>query len=549
MKKLALFALAGLLSPALAAQQFQPIPLDFEVVWDQSVHPFTGAAAIDIDGDGRDEVFIGGGLNQPDRLYRYAGGELLEVPDCGGLSADDAAHGALSIDIDGDGDVDLVLARAGGVYLYLNDGGGFFEERRIPVPSQPPQSEPFHVAVSDYDRDGDADLYLSYFVAFPQFKSATFNDPEHAKTNRLLRNDGDLNFSDVTDAAGVAGRANSFGALWLDLNGDGLDDLIIAQNTWQAEIFENNRDGTFTLRPVDTGYGFWMGIGVGDMDGDGDQDLFFPNAGSSIPRLLTRGDLQKGQRHSHEWALLRNDGDFQFADVTKEWGLAGEGFAWGGVFEDVNLDGRLDLFVAQNYIKWPPHKLFKLPGRAMLQEWKGQGGEPGAGGETGEGGEPGPGGETGEGGEPGQDERPQPVFRNAPELGLENKRFGQSSLFVDLDGDGRLDYFWINMGDKQAAYLNKGTGNFVSFRLPDDLAHLGTRIRIETAAGLSYARQFVAGQGFLTDQAPELVFGLGDQDAVERAIITWPDGTQSALNAPAINRRYKISRVSLPKAR
>ena len=64
------FLLAACTTTAVQSEstQFQPIDIDFDVVWDQDVHPFTGATAIDIDGDGRDEVFIGGGLNQADPL-------------------------------------------------------------------------------------------------------------------------------------------------------------------------------------------------------------------------------------------------------------------------------------------------------------------------------------------------------------------------------------------------------------------------------------------------------------------------------------------------
>ena len=507
-----LLGLAALAMPALASTPvplFEPINLDFKVHWDQSVHPFIGATAIDIEGDGRDEVFIGSGLNQPDRLYRFIDGELVDVIEGTGLSSLDAAHGAVSIDVDSDGDVDLILARAGGVYLYLNDGAGQFTERNVPVPAQPPESEPFQVAVTDYDRDGDVDLYISYFVAFPQFKSATFNDPSHAKLNRLLRNDGDLSFSDVTEEAGVAGSANSFGAILVDLNNDFFDDLVIAQNTWQVEVFENNRDGSFTQRPIDTGYGFWMGIGVGDMDNDGDQDLFFPNVGNSIPAAFTQGDIRSDQRHSHAWSLMRNDGDFSFTEVVEDWGIDKEGFAWGGVFEDVDLDGRLDLFVAQNYIKWPLHRLFKLKGKAYLQSTTTEG---------------------------------DPEFRHTKALGLKNPHYGQSSLFVDLNGDARLDYFWINMGDEQAAYLNRGRGNFVAFRLPDDIEHLGTQIYVESQSGKSYTRQLIAGQGYLTDQASELVFGLNGADRVVRAVVTWPDGSQQIIEAPAINTRHDLRR-------
>ena len=65
--------------------------------------------------------------------------------------------------------------------------------------------------------------------------SATFNDPKHSKKNILLRNDGDLRFTDVTAEADVAGQANTFGAILLDLNGDFFDDLVVAQNTGRSK--------------------------------------------------------------------------------------------------------------------------------------------------------------------------------------------------------------------------------------------------------------------------------------------------------------------------
>ena len=89
-----------------------------------------------------------------------------------------------------------------------------------------------------------------------------------------------------------------------------------------------------------------MGVAVGDIDNDGDQDLFFSNVGKSIPKVLTAGDLRDDQHQTHEWLLLRNDGDFHFTDLTEAYRLTGEGFAWGAVFEDLDLDGRLDLLVS-----------------------------------------------------------------------------------------------------------------------------------------------------------------------------------------------------------
>ena len=151
--------------------------------------------------------------------------------------------------------------------------------------------------------------------------------------------------SEISRLANMASTDWSWSTLFADLDNDGWQDLVISQNTGEIEMFRNNKDSTFTAIPTKSGFGFWMGLGVGDIDKDGDQDLFFSNVGGSIPAFLTTGDIRDDQRHELEWLLLRNDGDFNFTDITKEYGITGEGFAWGGIFEDLNLDGHLDLVV------------------------------------------------------------------------------------------------------------------------------------------------------------------------------------------------------------
>jgi len=488
---------------ASASPLFEEVEIGFRHHWVKSAHPFVGAAAIDVDGDGRFEIFVGGGDGQPDALFRYGDGAFTDEIEGTGLSSPAATYGAKAIDIDADGDTDMVIARNDGVSLYSNDGTGRFSRKPIPV-ALPPESVPLDVAIADIDRDGDADLYVSAFVAFPSFMSATFNRPGHAKMNRLLRNRGDDTFEDVTDEMGVAGAANSFCAVFTDLDQDGWQDLVVAQNTWQVEIFRNLAGERFEPVPVQTGYGFWMGIGVGDFDADGDQDLYFPNVGTSIPRFLTRGDIRDDQPHTHDWALLRNDGDMHFTNVTKSAGLAGEGFAWGGVFEDVDLDGRLDLFVAQNYIKWPPHRLFKLHGRTYLRDASGG-------------------------------------FRDARELGLDNPNFGQSSLFVDFDGDGYQDYLWTNMDGPLRAFRRMPGGDHITVELADNVENLGARIRLVTTRGESLVREVVEGEGFMTDQSPERSFAV-PAEGIEAVVVTWPDGHVERVSAPAPNGRVEVER-------
>jgi len=288
---------------------FTPVPVEFTHVWNKATHPFTGAAVIDVDGDGKLEIFVGGGEGQRDALLSYRNGRLVDIGNSAGLSNNAATYGATAIDMDGDGDTDLIVARNDGVYLYLNEGGRF-REKRITV-DLPANAVPFSVAVADIDRDGDGDLYISVFIEFPSFRSATFNDPAHAKANRLLLNNGDLTFTDITASSGTAGKQNTFLSVFVDLDADGWQDLVVAQNTGEVEIFRNMKDRTFRSVASESGYGFWMGLAVGDIDNDGDQDLFFSNVGKSIPVFLTTGDIRDDQRHNLEWLLLRNDGGFR----------------------------------------------------------------------------------------------------------------------------------------------------------------------------------------------------------------------------------------------
>lgn len=484
---------------------FTQVPTDFTHVWTKGTHPFTGASVIDIDGDGQFEIFVGGGEGQHDALLSYLNGRLVNIGTGTGLSNTSATYGSTAIDMDADGDTDLIVARESGVYLYLNDGGRF-QERTIPV-KLPVDSVPFSVAVSDIDHDGDADLYVSVFVNANSFRSATFNDPMHAKPNRMLLNNGDLTFVDITESSGTASKQNTFLSVFVDLDSDGWQDLVVSQNTGAVEVFRNMKDRTFQAIATKSEFGFWMGLAVGDIDNDGDQDLFFTNVGGSIPLFLTSGDLQNGQRHTHEWMLWRNDGSFRFTDVTHEYRLTGEGFAWGAVFEDLNLDGQLDLFVAQNYIKWPIHKLFKLSGRTYLRS----------------------------------NENGAEAFHHSPGLGMQNNYFGQSPLIVDLDGDGRQDLLWINMDGPVRAFLNTSRGNFITLVVPDTVSALGTRINIETDSGKSYTRAVTGTVGMLTDQTPELSFGLGDLDQVRRVVIQRPNGQTEIISSPRINTKTLLN--------
>ena len=486
----------GLVAPVLVA-----VEVPFVHRWSRETsHPLLAAAAIDIDGDGRDEVFLGGSDGQPDALIAWRDGRLVDIATQVGLDDTTATYGALSLDFDGDGRVDLLTVGHAGLVLWLNRDGRF--ERKPLAVKLPADAVPLAVAAGDFDRDGHVDLYLSMFVAPKLFRSQVFNDPAHAKRNILLRNVGGLEFRDVTDAV-TGGLQNTFTAAFVDLDGDGWLDLVLAQDTGEAEILRNLGNGKFVRVALRTGFGSWMGLAFGDLHGNGKLDIFFSNIGNSIPAWIVKGDRRDEQKAALEWLLLRNDGGMRFTDITMQAGVSGFGFAWGGFFEDINLDGVLDLLVAENYVKWPVHRLFKLSGKVLL-------GAPGA----------------------------SPRFYTSS--AGSNSSYGHVPLIADLDGDGRNDVLWANMNGQARAYLNRTEGRFLAVRLPDAPVSIGARIRLEGVR--APVRHVIAGEGLTSDRTAQHTIGLPkDGPAPSALVIEWASGKVTRIANPPLNERIVIN--------
>ena len=184
-------------------------------------------------------------------------------------------------------------------------------------------------AVADFDRDGDHDVYICDSFGWP---------------NQLYRNNGDGTFEEIGAAAGVASLGYGHMALWVDLDADGWDDLVVLNDNSPhdptfpgSQLYRNNGDGTFSevtagsgFAPVDPTFG---GMTAGDYDRDGDVDL-----------------LVVGWYDFTVW-LYRNDGGFLFTDVTDEAGVRPdrERFQWTPIFADLDGDGWQDIYVAVDF--------------------------------------------------------------------------------------------------------------------------------------------------------------------------------------------------------
>ncbi len=217
-----------------------------------------------------------------------------------------------------------------------------------------PETSGAGCAFLDYDNDGWMDIYLV------NSGKADFYTPAHPLRNALYRNNRDGTFTDVTGTAGVGGGGYGMGVAVGDYNGDGFADLYVTQ-FGRNILYRNNGNGTFTDVTDKAGVGCsgWSSSAVWfDYDNDGKLDLFVCQF-AEFDAALGCGTDKDGVRHyciprifkpRPSW-LFHNNGDGTFTDVSRESGIAEHlGKAWGVVAADLNGDGRMDLFVANDTV-------------------------------------------------------------------------------------------------------------------------------------------------------------------------------------------------------
>lgn len=485
----------------------------------------TGLAAFDYDGDGDLDLYLVNGWrlegeNVVERaanaLYRNRGdGTFEDVTEQAGVGDAGWGCGAAAADYDADGDQDLFVTNFGPDVLYRNNGDGTFST----VPKGPGMDGwSTGAAFFDGDGDGDLDLYVAAYL------ECTLDEVLHAErtlawrqhkvmrgpfgfegvANRFFEFTDEGRFVDATERSGLVdvGKFFSFAVAALDLDGDLDLDLYVANDSNPNYLYEN--DGTGHFREV----GLWsgaaldgngqaqagMGLAVGDYDDDGLCDLFVTN-------------FEKDAS-----TLYRNIGKLMFSDVsvpTRVRQLTYAPLSWGTVFADFDLDGDLDLVVANGHIypqaDDPPASgiSFKQT-NLLLANDSGQ--------FTDSSGDSGP--------------------------GFKIKEVSHGVAAGDFDEDGDMDLAIANM-DAAPTLLRNDTvrrGNWLLVEAPGAL-------RVEVQAGPKrWIRFGVYGASFLSVSDPRFHFGLGEARVADEVTAIWADDSRKSLSAVSANAKVRISR-------
>jgi tetratricopeptide (TPR) repeat protein len=291
------------------------------------------------------------------------------------------------------------------------------------------------VALFDFDDDGWLDIYFINGCPLP------FDRQFPPRPNKLFRNRGDGTFEDVTARAGVAGRGYGMGCAVGDFDNDGHDDLFVTGLN-QTVLYRNRGNGTFedvTARARVASSRWTTAAGFGDFDGDGDVDLmvvtYVQADPENVPECRDKFDrlihCQPERFPAQLDLLFRNNGDGTFTDITREAGIeVPEGKGLGLAVADLDGDGRLDLFVAND---GTPNFLFRNCGGLKFEE----------------------------------------IGRAAGVAydGMGRATASMGVVAADLNGDGRIDLFHTNfINQTNTLRWNVGGGLFVDGTLAANLA-------------------------------------------------------------------------------
>lgn len=520
----------------------------------------------DFDGNGRSDILFSG----CNVVYAgIEGGGLRAGPFLPGTQP--VVYSSVFADVDGDGVGDYVFADRSGVNLVP----GSAPERRIVAAWKAPEplSSPSAMTVGDIDRDGDLDLWLAqYKMPYDSGQMPTpFYNANDGYPSFLLINDGSGRFVDQTKTKGLQAKRfrRTYSGSFVDLDGDADLDLLNISDFAGADIYLNDGGGNFTEMTahwIDIPFGFGMAHTFGDFDRSGSLDWLMIGMNSFVADRLDALKIWPGaDRSEMKYRSLLTFGnrmyfgnEGRYIETRLGADVARAGWAWGVSAFDFDNDTDLDLYIANG------HKT-KASSRDYEEQFWGHDLHV-------------------------ADSQEDPLLdlhfrkvgselygadysygghqRNVFFLNLDGRRFvevahllgiaddedGRNVISEDFDRDGQLDLLvtssevWPRGRQQFRFYQNilPETQNWIAFYPPlrsEEGPWIGAKIFVESESGRQ-VRVIVSGDGYRTQSAGSLHFGLGSAESVEGVRVELSNGRRLTFGPLASGRFYNLAELT-----
>ena len=509
----------------------------------------SGVCLLDYDNDGWLDIYLVNGSTidalsgktappHAALFHNNHDGTFTDVTQKAGVANDRWGLGCAVGDYNNDGWPDLYVTNLGENRLYHNNRDGTFtdvaEKAGVALDESSGSDTVDHTGVTfgDYDGDGWLDLFVAGYIHY-DFKNPPLAGTKAVNSStcqyrgqnimcgprglqgagdHLFHNNGDGTFTDVAKKAGVSDPNGYYGlgVLFLDVNGDGRPDLVVANDSTPNYLYINKGDGTFDDQSYMSGYALNgegrevsnMGIAAGDYENNGHSDLV---------NTVFSDDSN---------VVFHNDGSGNFEDYSNRTGLGPPTIpfvGFGDGFLDYDNDGWKDLLIVNGHV---------YPQADQHPDW-------------------------------GMSYAQRPLlFRNmrngtfelVPAVegtGLAAACVGRGAAFGDLFNDGKIDVVINNLDGVPVLLrnVNPDHNHWVELQLvggpksPRDA--VGATVYL-TAGGIRQRGDVLSGGSYLSSNDMRVHFGLGDVTGIDTVEIRWPSGAKEMVNVPAVDRIYTI---------